>query len=48
MNPIIIESCCSWELNGKGSEQRVKWSEHFAKEYNRIFKKKKENKSGTK
>jgi len=29
------------KLNGKGSEQRVKWSKHFAKEYDRIFKHKK-------
>ncbi len=33
-------------LNGKGSEQRVKWSKHFAKEYDRIFKQKKEQRSG--
>ena len=34
------------KLNGKGSEQRVKWTKHFAKEYNRIFKKKQEQKDG--
>ena len=30
-------------LNGKGSEQRVKWTKHFAKEYDRIFKKNKKS-----